>query len=44
MFINAGAEEGGGGTRWCIRLRNCAASRKDTGSIPDGVIRIFLLK
>jgi hypothetical protein len=30
--------------RWfSIRLRNCATNRKVTGSIPDGVIGIFLL-
>ena len=31
-----------GGTRWCIWLRHCATSRKIAGSIPVGVIGIFL--
>jgi len=29
------------GTRWRNWLRHCATSRKDAGSIPDGVIGIF---
>ena len=32
-----------GGTRWRSWLRQCAASRKVAGSIPDGVIQIFSL-
>jgi hypothetical protein len=28
-------------TQWYSRLRQCTTSRKVTGSIPDGVIRIF---
>ena len=30
------------GTRWRSWLRHCATSRKVAGSIPDGVIKIFL--
>jgi hypothetical protein len=30
------------GTRWRSWLRHCAANRKDAGSIPDGVIGIFI--
>jgi hypothetical protein len=30
------------GTRWRSWLRHCATSRKVAGSIPDGVIEIFL--
>jgi hypothetical protein len=30
-----------GGTRWRNWLRHCAATRKVTGSIPDGVIGVF---
>ena len=30
-----------GGTRWRSWLRHCTTSRKDAGSIPDGVTRIF---
>ena len=30
------------GTRWRSWLRHCATSRKVAGSIPDGVIGIFL--
>jgi len=32
---------GRGGTRWRSWWRHCAKSRKDAGSIPDGVIAIF---
>ena len=31
-----------GGTRWRSWLRHCATCRKVAGSIPDGVIGIFL--
>jgi hypothetical protein len=31
------------GTRWRSWLRHCATIRKDTGSIPDDVIRFFSL-
>ena len=31
-----------GTLRWRIGLRHCATSGKVAGSIPDGVIRIFL--
>jgi hypothetical protein len=27
---------------WCSWLRHCATNRKIAGSIPDGVIEIFL--
>jgi len=31
------------GTRWRSWLRHCATSRKVAGSIPDGVIGIFII-
>ena len=33
-----------GDTRWRSWLRNCATSRKVTGSNPDGVITIFFIE
>jgi len=30
------------GTRWRSWLRHCATSRKVAGSIPDGVLEIFI--
>jgi hypothetical protein len=32
---------GRAGRWWRSRVRHCATSQKDTGSIPDGVTRIF---
>jgi len=29
------------GTQWCSWLRHCATIRKVSGSIPDGVFKIF---